>query len=745
MANKIKALQPAAVSRLIASQVVASSSGTTPTVEDLAAAISDVQIETQTLGASLLVVTLIDPGWQIQRSGFLNITSEGLLDEIDVNFPQGSGYWWRLAMVEGTNDLSAPNLMLTFQDRIISYLQDKWGPKGVAPGTVTRAQFIKQLVDEVGNGDGLQPIKFVCPGVNQLQPVQTQALTNLGTTTVLDGATATAKANKTNKAPGLTLGSKFTIKGASASYQQIQNLNTALALAVQLGANQVATEALVCAGIAESGWQNIPNTQGSDYWGVLQGNKSTFAIDDVTGMVTSFLKGGNGFQAGGAINLALTVSDPGVIAYRVEGDLSNFNGDTTKATSFYSQWLPEAQTIMATWGSTTQAVALTSDVSQLTRGTSDNPDESSWDCIQRLAQEVNWSAFSNGDTLYYMDGPTLAAQAPSVYLSLDKAGTTWTAKNPPDGDTAANVVSNLTHTFDNTAFLYQATRKKKGKVQRTSRIRTPQTPSRVKLNLLCGVLDYRAGDVISFQNSGVINGRWIVEDTTRNTLADTFTQLTLGPPTAPNLEPAATTKGFELSGSTGLASTASSAITSPGTATGAVQAAQIALSQQQANPSLYQYLEQVEPARNAVTSGLFGPAPRVMDCSKFVTLCYKAAGLPDPNHQGYNPFGNTGSLIAQCNITGNPQPGDLAFYGPSTSNTLHVTIYVGGGQVISMGRQGDPSQGPTAAMGPSGFLGYWHPTVLDAAPPSGFGVTVPQSPVSPGVPVAPLPSLWGSP
>lgn len=746
MSNNIKRMDPVAVGTFIATDVQASATNPAPRTEDLAAAISEVQIETQTLGASLLVVTVIDPGWKILRTGWLSIDSDGLLDSIQVEFPKSTGLWWQLAMIDYTNDLSQPNLTLTFQDRIVSYLNEKWGPMGVASGTTTRAQFIGQLVAQVGRGDGLTPIKFVCPDINQLQPVQTQALTNLGTTVVLDAVTAQNNADKTNKAPGLGMGAAVTIKGVAPNHEQVNNLNSALSLGQQLGASQTALQALIISGIAESTWQSVANSGGSPYWGVLQGSMSEFAQDDVAGQVQSFLEGGKGFQAGGAITLSQTEADPGVIAYKVEGDLSNFP-NVAAATYFYDQWLDEAKAIIKAGGAATGAVPTLSDVSQLTRGTADNPDESSWDCIQRLAQEVNWSAWTNGDTMYYMDGPTIASQKPSVYLSLDVTGTTWTATNPTDGDVALDCVSNFEGTYDNTAFQYQSTHTKKGKVQRQTRIRTPQTPSQVKFNMICGVLDYRAGDVFVFQNSGPTDGRWIVEDATRNCIADNFTQFTLGPPTLPNLEPAATTTGLALSGSAGSPNklAADSQISSPATGNGVAQAARLALADQQAQ-NCYVYSESLAAGRNGYdvrSNGgtLFGPAPRTMDCSAFATLCYNAAGLDDPSHLGYATpnLGNTASIIAHCAQIplGKQQPGDLCFYGPSTSNTLHVTVFVGNGEVISMGAQGDPTI-LGAAYRPD-LLGYFRPDVL---PNSSTVATV-----GPGTSqsVNPPPSIWGPP
>lgn len=82
------------------------------------------------------------------------------------------------------------------------------------------------------------------------------------------------------------------------------------------------------------------------------------------------------------------------------------------------------------------------------------------------------------------------------------------------------------------------------------------------------------------------------------------------------------------------------------------------------------------------------------DCSAFVTYCYSWAGAPDPNAQGYNGTGYTGTLLSH----GTPitlaqvQPGDVIVYGPGTG--WHTALIVEAGPdplTVSHGRQGDPN------------------------------------------------------
>jgi hypothetical protein len=290
-----------------------------------------------------------------------------------------------------------------------------------------------------------------------------------------------------------------------------------------------------------------------------------------------------------------------------------------------------------------------------------------------------------------MDSTDLIGQTPALYLDAisDRA-------NLPTWD----------FLFDNQAFLYRSTHKVKGRIQRKSRISKPSTPSQVTMTLVCAPDSYRAGDLFVLHNFGPANGRWVVVTTVRNVLSDTFTSFTLEPPLAPYPEPqpsASTTAGVPAATAAAGQPSGSQFATTAGTFANPADAAQAALAQKTA----YSYSEGTNRGNGGT---LFGPAPRTMDCSAFATLCYKAASYPDPSNLGYSPIGTTGTLIANSVqvAAGNAIRGDLCFFGPSTGQTVHVTVYVGNAEAVSMGRQGDPSLIP-ATEGPSTFLGYWRP------------------------------------
>lgn len=575
--NDVQPPDPDPTARFIATHIARTAKKNPPQVDDLAWAISEVTLETQMAGASLLTVPLADPQWSLVTSGFLDVNEDGLLDEIDVEFPEGSGSWWRICMAQVDSVSDSPNVTLTFEDRIVSYLRDKWGAKVISPGATTRAQVVKTLVDEVGHGDGLQPIKFVCPSLNVEQPIAVPSPTGSGTITIAPGARTADTRRKTNKSRGIGHGAAVTIKGQTPTATQLRLINDVLDIAQKLYAGTLPTLALLEACIQENDFTNNPGGGGGST-GLLQLIPSTAQMLgvnplDVRQTVTAFLVRSQGGVIGGAIAYARQHpnASPDQVAQAVQA--------SGAGASKYAQWESEARTILAAYGGvrsgtqpvgaagTAPTVAAVSDVGQLTRGTSDNPDESSWDCITRLAADVQWYAFSNADTLYYLDGPDLLAQRPSAYLRFAPGiggQLDWLLIDGPTGEKSTGVVKELVGTFDNTAYVYRSTHRRKGKVMHRSRIAKPQTPSEIQLGLICEIDYLRAGDVVVIQDAGPINGRWVIADATRNCLADTHTQFTLAPPQAPTPEPQASDTAITAAGGPAAVSPASTAPTPSG-------------------------------------------------------------------------------------------------------------------------------------------------------------------------------------
>ena len=206
---------------------------------------------------------MIDPEWEIICSGLIDRNDEGLLPPIDVEFPQGSGWYWTLCAAEPSNELSQPNLVLTFEDKIVRTLKEHWGEKRAKAGYNIRAEFIRELCVEAG-------VKYVIPSVEGANERRNKAITVASeaqqereatntierlakeaaktreasaegaaeaTVALTPEAQATAEA-KGLKEPGLGVGSPVTVKHVAATPSQIKILNEALAVATEKGAGK---------------------------------------------------------------------------------------------------------------------------------------------------------------------------------------------------------------------------------------------------------------------------------------------------------------------------------------------------------------------------------------------------------------------------------------------------------------------------------------------------------------------------
>ena len=540
-----------------------------PSEHELAEAISEIELETQTKGSSFIKVHMIDPEWEIICSGLIDRNDEGLLPPIDVEFPQGSGWYWTLCAAEPSNELSQPNLVLTFEDKIVRTLKEHWGEKRAKAGYNIRAEFVRELCVEAG-------VKYVIPSVEGANERRNKAITVAsearqereatntierlakeaaktreasaegaaeGTVALTPEAQATAEA-KGLKEPGLGVGSPVTVKHVAATPSQIKLLNEALAVANEKGAPVRAQMALVCALIQETSCSNPdpgnPAERGclslidSTIAGIQKANgQGTINPYDIREVCAHFLTAGY-WTHGGAIELAR--KNPGYSAGEI-AQLCQGSG-YPKA---YAQWETEARKIVATHGGSTtsgSAAEAKSKEGEVARGTTANPAESSWDCMLRLASAVNYSVFTNGRTLFYMDGPEMAKQKPVAWVHPKPSENRLVKENNQGHKVTETGVIQvpLTATFDNTSVEYFETHKVHGRTQKRSRIAKAQSPSEIRMQLVCGFTDYAAGEVMELPEAGPLTGRWILVDVTRNCLKDKFSTILLEPPTAPIAE-----------------------------------------------------------------------------------------------------------------------------------------------------------------------------------------------------------------
>jgi hypothetical protein len=87
-----------------------------------------------------------------------------------------------------------------------------------------------------------------------------------------------------------------------------------------------------------------------------------------------------------------------------------------------------------------------------------------------------------------------------------------------------------------------------------------------------------------------------------------------------------------------------------------------------------------------------GTLPLTLDCSQFVSLCYKWGGAPNPNGSDWN--GYTGTLISggkQLLSGTQTKPGDYVIFGGGTGNHAAVIVQPGSNpDIVSHGSNGGP-------------------------------------------------------
>jgi hypothetical protein len=116
----------------------------------------------------------------------------------------------------------------------------------------------------------------------------------------------------------------LTAKGTALTPAQEANAQTLISLGKAQTAPRVAVEACIFDAIFENSLGTVRSWGYQTYGGILGGSKLLFAqygdelsINVVNQEAESFYKGGRGFQGGGAIALAATVSDPSLLGPQV--------------------------------------------------------------------------------------------------------------------------------------------------------------------------------------------------------------------------------------------------------------------------------------------------------------------------------------------------------------------------------------------------------------------------------------------
>ena len=599
-------------------------------------------------GASTLTVKFNDYDRLILKSGILS-------NKLDV---QVDGLWWRMTQVQKQDD----DITLTFMEREIALLKSMSGKKTASRQHTTRAEFIINLVREIQPQLG-QTIQVVSPAKRIVQPIasstdlSTQMETTFAKALGISGDEANNVTGPMAHHTDQTFHRGLTCKGDPIDQTQLQMANIILDTAHSMGAPRRIMVCAMMTAIVESTLHNYADKahggpSDADSAGLFQQRPGWGTYEDRHDPATStrlfILAAIKTFQA-----------YPRLSNWEICANTQRPREDLRER---YANYETEAEKFVTAYGVTDKGAAAANGMGEDNssgasyifyrgdpsgQGNTWKP-ENSWDCIQRLADEVNWRAFFVSGVFYYLNEDALFCQKPIALIKEHQLGL-----SAIDGDYDIN--------------------KKSATVTITARIGRWAAPP---------------GSVIQLVDMGPWNGRWLVSQIDRS-LFDAEGTITLKKPRPVLPEPqqndvtvqAKTWNWSNISPTPPASQAVFGGV--PGMNNGdrnsIVKVAERASEVEQKYH--YHYL-QYRPYADSLWSA---EAHSRIDCSSFATLVYKEAGMPDPNNSNYNGQGYTGTLTKNGMWVDKPSPGDLVFYGGNQDVPGHVAVFVGNNQVIEIG------------------------------------------------------------
>lgn len=476
-----------------------------PRATDLAFSITGIANDhtTGAAGAPTLTLTMQDPEWKLMDSGFFDADAKGRLQDLDLNYPEGSRFWWRLHQVSPQQDKS---LQLVFVPRIVAELMGVFGPVKVDRATRTRAQFLKMLCGKIKDAQG--PVEFYSRELTVKQPIA-----NSGATAATKSSAKVSTPGAAAKVVGIGANSgSLKCKGSTLTSAQAQAVNVIIQVGDQLSAPKNAIIAALYAAMGES---NIdPHAPGG---GCFQTSCNAAAYSggtDLSGQAKGWFTGGECFGNGGGIKLANQGVAPWQIANMVE---NNYAWIYQQHDSYGHQWpggqaqgIAEA-TAMADGGGVTDAAALTGTGSTGTIQVAQayyfqiNAGEDYWSGMCRLAQEVAWELIVDGNRVYFDADTVLIKQKIAAVIGRD----------------------------DNTTLLWSYDWENR------------HIATNFQLQIVCDPFEFCSGEVLQVKGFGAASsgstaglpGRWLINQVSRGA-GDLYSTFTLVQPTPPKPEPA---------------------------------------------------------------------------------------------------------------------------------------------------------------------------------------------------------------
>jgi hypothetical protein len=434
-------------------------------------AVTDGEVIRTIEGASTVTIEVTDPYGLIKNSG-------RLAREVDIKI---DGLWFRLVAFRKTGTKTN----LTFESREVAILRTYDNKRIAAWGQLTRARFAQILVNEVKQFK----IPFVCPELKKTKFEKDKAKEDkLRDRNPGFGDWPSAIAMAASK------GKPITIKGRAPVTAQLEVIEKVLDVGHNLSATGrlggVTRKILVCAimtiiqeataynkpfghGTSVGAFQLI-DIHGTVEWRMNLNNSANwfyeravkFAQDHPNAQYAEICQGAQRSAFPDAYSQWRVEAERLVTAYGIAGGANSSNSDTAAANNM-GDWQQEA--------GVDDFQFMRGRPKTLPGGKKGFEKENSWDCLNRLAEEVHWRCFEVSGRVYFISEPYLFRSAPRMRISESTEGVDWV-----DFDYDIN--------------------KKNGQITVTCNVDRWAAPP---------------GSILEIFDSGIANGRWLITDIRR--------------------------------------------------------------------------------------------------------------------------------------------------------------------------------------------------------------------------------------
>lgn len=335
-------------------------------------------------GASTLTLTVYDPKQKILQAAIMRRR---------FNCRIGPHLWFTLVGVKK----QGKTVVLTFEDREVSWLRELKGPKKAYRDQVTRAEFFLMLLKDVKKGKG--KIEFYCPQLHKKQDIKSDKDLKQ------ESSNKNPEDNKkqSERQPGLGQNDldEVTFKGVKANIGQIHISDIVLDTGMSMG---VSFKLLVCSIMTITQESNAtdlaiasgPNGEGYGPFSQTAAWRSAGYPGGVHGDVAECARGF--FQVAKKVEKSNPNMAKGPLCQEVQH---------AGAGELYSQWEDEAtKTVEAYLGGASPGSEFSSEVTKRYPFQVDK-NQDYWDWMGEAAEEVQWRRFMVAGKLYYISEPDL--------------------------------------------------------------------------------------------------------------------------------------------------------------------------------------------------------------------------------------------------------------------------------------------------------------------------------------------------